>query len=151
MKQQSCGGFYGFFKRPLVSPLEKIRNRQHDIWCLITNTWANRVAIVSSVITKIFNPCKNWTVMIQPSVLLCSVNQFIRILCQFFCYCYQCHSILFCFVWFTFVWLFSVQFFVYSVLFFCPVTEMYSRYFDPYKIIKQLCGKSINIIHQTAP
>jgi hypothetical protein len=47
----------------------KQRNRQHVIWCLTTNTRANRVAIVSFVITKIFNPCTHWAVMIQPSVL----------------------------------------------------------------------------------
>jgi hypothetical protein len=63
-----------------VSPLEKQRNGQHDIWCLITNTWANRVVIGSSVITKIFNPCKYWTVTTQPSVT-CSV--FIHFHCKF--------------------------------------------------------------------
>jgi hypothetical protein len=68
VKQQSCWGVLWLFKRPQVSLLEKQRNRQHDIWCLMTNTWANRVAIVSSVITKIFNPCKYWMVTIQPSV-----------------------------------------------------------------------------------
>ncbi len=41
-----------------MSLLKIQRNRQHDILCLMTNTWANRRAIVSSVITKIFNPCK---------------------------------------------------------------------------------------------
>jgi hypothetical protein len=35
----------------------------------IANTQANRIAIVSSLISKIFNPCKHWKVTIQPSVL----------------------------------------------------------------------------------
>jgi hypothetical protein len=35
--------------------------------CLINNTWANRVAIVSSVITKIFlTLCNAWTVTFKP-------------------------------------------------------------------------------------
>ncbi len=33
-----CRGVLWFFKRPQVSRLEKQRNKQHDIWCLITNT-----------------------------------------------------------------------------------------------------------------
>ncbi len=37
-----------------MSPMEKQRNWQHVIWCLITNTQANTVAIVSSKITTIF-------------------------------------------------------------------------------------------------
>ncbi len=52
MRQQSCWGILGFFKRPWVSLLKRQRNRQHDICILITNTRTNRVAIVSSVITK---------------------------------------------------------------------------------------------------
>ncbi len=84
MQQQSCWGALWFFKRPQVSPLERQRNRQQDIWCIITNTRANRVAIVSSLITKIFNPCKYWTVTTQPSVYMSSESVFIRILCQSF-------------------------------------------------------------------
>jgi hypothetical protein len=38
-------GVLWFFNRPQVSPLEKQRNQPHDIWCLITNTWANKVTI----------------------------------------------------------------------------------------------------------
>jgi hypothetical protein len=54
--------------KEVMSPIKKQRIRRHVIWCLPTNIRANRVAIVSSIITKIFNPCKHWTIMIQPSV-----------------------------------------------------------------------------------
>jgi hypothetical protein len=58
---------------------------------------------------------------------------------------------LFCFCLICCICLFSVQLFIYSVLFSVLILELYSRYLDPYKIIKQPSGKSINIIHQTAP
>ncbi len=57
------------FQEATSEPTEKAKNWHHDIWCLIANTQANRVAIVNSAITKIFNPCKHWTVKIQHSVL----------------------------------------------------------------------------------
>jgi hypothetical protein len=44
------------------------RNPLHDVCFLIINIQAKRVALVSSVITKIFNSCKYWTVTIQPYV-----------------------------------------------------------------------------------
>jgi hypothetical protein len=62
------GVFYGFIKRPLLSLLEKQRNRHHDVWFLIINIQVNGVSIVRSVITKIFNPCKYWTVTVQPFI-----------------------------------------------------------------------------------
>jgi hypothetical protein len=77
----------------------------------------NRIAIVNSVITKIFNPCKHWTVTIFPPTfpkkhltiqcLFCSMLVSLFNLCSFSA-----------FVRFSdFVWLFSVPlFFVFSVL-----------------------------------
>ncbi len=121
MKQQSCWGALWFS-----------RGHKHDIWCLMTNTQANRVAIVSSVITKILNPCKYWTVMTQPSVYMFSV--YLYSLLVF----YYCPSV----VWFSLVsvlflsdslcsiircWILCL-FSVFSVL----ILELYSRYFDPH-------------------
>ncbi len=57
MKQQSCGGFFGF-QRATSEPAGKEGNLQHDIWCLVTNTWANRVVIVYCVITIYLTPAK---------------------------------------------------------------------------------------------
>jgi hypothetical protein len=132
MKQQSCWGVAWFFKRPRVSPLKKQKNWHHDIWCLIDNTRANRVAIVSSVITKIFNPCKHWTVKIQHSVLYV---QWISVY-SYSLPVFHCSSV----VWFSFVsvllclnhfvLLFSVRLFVYSLYFSVLILELYSRYFD---------------------
>jgi hypothetical protein len=71
MRQQSYWGVLWFFKRPQVSPM-KNENKETDSMSSDASQqipWQNRVAIVSFVITKIFNPCKRWTVMIQPSVL----------------------------------------------------------------------------------
>jgi hypothetical protein len=86
MNQQSCWGVLWFFKRPQVSPLEKQSDQQQDLWCLITNTCANRVAIVSSVITRYLTLRKHWTFMIQPSDLFMFSASVNRTCCQFFCY-----------------------------------------------------------------
>ncbi len=98
MRKQSCLGILWFFKRPWVSPLEKQRKRHHDIWCLITNTWANGVAIISSAITKIFNPCKYWrsrfnlllntqwfSVVIQLFVYIFSESVLVLFVASFYC------------------------------------------------------------------
>ncbi len=89
MKQQSCWGVLWFFKRLQVSPLEKQRNWQHDTWCLTTNIWANRAAIVSSIITRYVTLTKIGQSPFNLQICLCSVEQFSHIRCQFFCYCYQ--------------------------------------------------------------
>jgi hypothetical protein len=39
------------FQEATCEPTGKARNRQHDMGCL-TDTWANRIAMVSSVIIK---------------------------------------------------------------------------------------------------
>ncbi len=54
------------FKRLLVSLLRRQRSPRLNVWFLIVNIWVNRVGIVSSVITKIFNPSKYCTVTTQP-------------------------------------------------------------------------------------
>jgi hypothetical protein len=132
MKQQSCWGILWFFKRPQVRPLEKQRNWQHNIWCLRTNTWANRVANVSSVIRKILNPRKHWTVTIQPSVWYV---QWISVYCcQFsvtFHLLFDFHSLLFCFVQ-SVLFDYSVFNYLFIQVFSVLVLELYSRYFDPH-------------------
>ncbi len=151
VKQQSCYGVLLFSKRPKVSPLEKQRNRQHDIWCLITNTWANRVAIVSSVITKIFNPCKYWMVTTQPSVYMFSESVFVLIHCQFSVIIhllFNFNSLLFCFCSIHSVWLFSVQLFVSQCIFWFWYWNCIPGILIPY--LQTTIQQSINI-HQTAP
>jgi magnesium-transporting ATPase (P-type) len=151
MRQQSCWGFLWLFKRRGDNPLKIQRIWQHDIWCIITNTRANRVAIVSSVITKILNPCKYWTVTTQAFVI-CSVNQclfyslpvffIVNLLFYFHSFCFSFVSICFCStIQYSIVRLFSV----FSVL----ILELYYRYFNP--LYKTAIRQSINIIHQTAP
>ncbi len=129
MKQQSCRGVLWFFKRSQVSPLEKQRNWQHDIWCLITSTWANRVAIVSYAITKIFKSCKYWMVTTRPSVYMFSELVFVFICCQFSVIVhllFDSRSRLFCICSICFVKLFSVWLFVYLVYFSVLILELYS-------------------------
>ncbi len=111
MKQQSHWWVVWFFKRPHVSLLEKQRNWQHDIRCLITNTWENRVAIVSSIITR-------YSTLASTGVshnLTCRFVMFSALInnicCHFFAVVYKfiCLSFIwFCSVLFTFVRLFSV-------------------------------------------
>jgi hypothetical protein len=139
MKQQSCWGVLWFFKRPQVSPLEKQINWQHDIWCLITNTWANRVEIVSSVITTYLTLAKHRTVTIQPTDLFMRSASLIRIRCQFIC-CFlsvlfvpRFDSILLCWICFcstiqcSITWSFSVIF--------CTDTGIVFQVFDPQNYI----------------
>ncbi len=142
------------FKRPQVSPLKEQRKRQHDILCLITNTWANRAAIVSSVITKIFNPCKYQMVTTQPSVYLFSESVLVFIHYQFSFIVhllFNFHSLLFCFCSICYFLLFFLRLFVYSVYFSVRILKLYSRYFDPYMFLQTTIRQSINIINQTAP
>ncbi len=116
---------------------------------VITNTRANNVAIVSSVITKIFNTCQYWTVTTQPfvhmfsgiSAYFCLLPISLFICCStFICFPFLCSI--------HFVVLFCVQLFVNSVNFSVLILELYSRYFYP---ITTTIRQSINIIHQTAP
>ncbi len=94
MRQKSCCGVLWFFKRPLVSLLDKQRNPHCDVWFFIINIQANWVAIVSSVITKISNPCKYWTVTIQP-IVKHSLIQSLFCLLPFYCLS-VIHSVSFC-------------------------------------------------------
>jgi hypothetical protein len=127
MRQQSCWGVLWFFKRPRVSPMENQRNRQHVIWCLITKTQANRVAIVSSVITKILNPCKPWTVTIQTSVLYVQWICLLEFVASSLLLFIRCSTFISFCSGFTvaFVQLFSVRLFIYSML-------ISLLYFDPH-------------------
>jgi hypothetical protein len=132
MKQQSCWGGLWFFKRPWILLLEKQRNRQYDIWCLITNAWANRVAIVSSVITKIFNPCKHWMVTIQPSVLYVQWISVYLYLLPVFCRCSSVVPFSFASVLFLFNLLCSIQCLLICLLsvFSDLLLELHSRNFE---------------------
>ncbi len=141
-RQQSCLGVLWFSKRPIVSLLEKQRNWHHDVWFLIINIQANRVAIESSVITKIFFPCKYWTVTDKPFVWH-SVNQYL--FCSFQFICSPVVNLFF----FCSIRLFDYSVFYYSVYFSVLILKLYSRYFDPY--ITTTIQQSINIILQTAP
>ncbi len=53
MRHQCWWGLLWIFKRLLVSPLGRQRSPHQNVWFLIVNIQANRVAIVSSVITHI--------------------------------------------------------------------------------------------------
>jgi hypothetical protein len=66
MRHQCWWGLLWIFKRLLVSLLRRQRSPRLNVWFLIVNIWVNRVGIVSSVITKIFNPSKYCTVTTQP-------------------------------------------------------------------------------------
>ncbi len=68
MRHQSWWRILWILKRPLVILLGRQGNPYHDVCLLSTNIQANRVAIVNSVLTKIFNPCKYWIITIQPFV-----------------------------------------------------------------------------------
>ncbi len=123
-----------------TSLMKRQRNRQNVIWCLTTSIWANRVAIVSSVITNIINPCKHSMVMV---LYVQWISVYSYLLPVFSVIAHQ-----YCLI--RFVRLFSVRLFVYSTLFSVLKLILYSRYFDPH-INNHLSGKSINITHLTPP
>jgi hypothetical protein len=135
-KQQSCGGVLWFSKRPQVSPLEKQWNWQHDIWCLITNTWANRVAMVSSVITRYLPLAKHGWSPFNLQIYLCSMFQVIVLVASLPVIVYQFSfdshsfdSVLFCStIHCSITRLFSVIF--------CSDTGIVFQVFRSYKPIK---------------
>ncbi len=139
MRHQCWCGLLWIFKRVLVSPLGRQKSPCQSVWFLIVNIQANRVAFVSSVITKKFNPSKYWSVTIQLLVNDTLLISACIVYCQFFIirllfdsvFCsIQCFCSTQCFVRFgSFVQYFSVfeLFSVFSVL----ILEIFSRYFDP--------------------
>ncbi len=121
MRHQCGCGLLWIFKRLLVSLLGRQRVPPQSVLFLIVNIQADRVAIVSSLITKIFNRSKYWTVTIQ---LLLNDTLLISaciVYCQFLlfdvCLCFSVllYSVLF--VWFSAFCLiqFFVQYSSYSV------------------------------------
>jgi hypothetical protein len=112
------------FQKLLVSPLGSQRSPHQNVWFLTFNIKANRVAIVSSEITKIFNTSKYWMVIIQflerhSFFFLISACM---VCCQFYCSTFVWFSALFvfkCFICFSaFVQFGSfVQYSNYSVCF----------------------------------
>jgi hypothetical protein len=133
-----------FVKRLHVSQLGRQRNPHQNVWFLIINIQAIKVAIVSSIITKIFKPCKYWTVTNQPFVKTFSNSvsffYFLPVYCSTFV-----HSLFFCsiqcFVQFS-DQLFSVWLF--SVLFSSDTGIVFQLFWS-------LRPHKLNIIHQTAP
>ncbi len=123
---------------------KKVLVSTSDVTPLISGQ--NRVVIVSSVIAKIFNPSKCWTVMIQPFEWHSRFNQ-----CSFlFSASYSLFN--FCSVLIQFSIQCSIQLFCSVFVLFSKcsalILEMCSRYFDPVNNNHQ---QSINIVHQTAP
>ncbi len=101
-------------------------------------------------ITKIFTLCKHWMVTIQSSVLYVqwiSVYSYLVssvIVHQLFYF----HSFCFAFVWFA-LFDYSMLHYLYIQCIFCPDTgNVFQVFWSPQQ---QPSGKSINIIHQTAP
>ncbi len=110
------------------------------------NIQAHRVVIVSSIITKIFNPSKYWTVTTQPLLEQHSSDQCLYCIASFYCSIFVCFVVLFDSVLCSYSSLFSIQI---IQCIFCPdpgnVFQVFRSRYTP--IIKQ----SINIIQQTAP
>jgi hypothetical protein len=133
VKHQSWWRVLWFFRRTHVSPLGRPGNPRHDVWFLIINIQAKRVAIVSSVITRYltlssigrsrFN-LSGQTLNDSVSVLLLSVYCLTVVHSVFF-YSIQCFLL--------FDSLFDYSVFDYSVYFSVLILELYSRYFDPHK------------------
>jgi hypothetical protein len=85
MRQQSCWGGSMAFQKATSEPAGK--TKKPTSWHLIPHNYiqASRVAIISSIITKIFNPCKYWT---GHGSTLCLNVQWISVCftcCQFYC------------------------------------------------------------------
>jgi hypothetical protein len=125
MRHQCWYRLLWIFKRLLASPLGRQRSPHQSVWFLILNIQANRVAIVSSVITKIFNPSKYRTVTIQLrlnktswSVLSMFIASFYR--STFVCLSVFLDSVLYSMLLFDSVLLFSIPI---IQCIFCPEPE----------------------------
>jgi hypothetical protein len=68
MSHQSWWGLLWIFQKGTCEPAGKAKKPSSWHWFLIINIQSNMVAIVSSIITKIFNPRKYWMVTIQPFI-----------------------------------------------------------------------------------
>jgi hypothetical protein len=138
MKQQAAGEFYGFSRgHKWAGWKSKETNSMTSDASEQTPGQIHRVAIVNSVITKILNPYKHWMVMIQPLVLYVrwiSVHSLLYLLpvSILIVQLFNSHLFLFCLCSIHFLRLFSVQLFVYSVLFSILILKLDSRYFDPH-------------------
>ncbi len=143
-------GFYELF-----SLLEKQKGSQWHIRCHTFNTRANRVVIVCSEITKIFNPMQ-MLVTFQP-VLMTLVIYFVLVnnvpvasyllFASLFDLLFDFYSVLYLmqvFVRFNFIVQFSCSHSKYSVLSLECIPGIMTRQ-------QQSSSESINIIHQTAP
>ncbi len=83
-----------------MSPLGRQRSPHQTVWFLIVNNQTNRVAIVSSIITKKFNPCKYWKVTIQ--LFVKPLNNSVPVVyCQFYFLTFVFCCLIQCFVRFS--------------------------------------------------
>jgi hypothetical protein len=152
VRSNKAAGSFNGFQEATSEPAEKQRNWQHVIWCLISSTQAIRVAIVSSVIMKIFNPYKRLMVTIQPSVLDAQWISVYSYLLPVFCCCSSVLwilfvSLLFCSVCFCSIIQCSVI--CLPSVIFCPYTGIvFQVFWSPYL---QPSSNAINIIQETAP
>jgi hypothetical protein len=130
--------FYGFQEATSEPPGKAKKPTACHV--MLHNTWATRVAIVSSVITRYLTVVNIGQSRFNLQIFLCSVNQFHCIGCQFLLFFISSliliHLIPFCFVQSDFVWLFRVRLPDYSVLFSVLILELYYRNFDPILPIK---------------
>jgi hypothetical protein len=135
----SCWGVLWFFKRPQVCLLEKHRNWQHYIWCLITNTWENRVEIVSSVIIKILTLANIGWSRFNLQFCMFSESVFVCIRCQFSVIARQFCSIFLhlCSVFFVLL-LFDYSVFNFHLLsvIFCPDTGIVFFLLNMFRLFK---------------
>jgi hypothetical protein len=142
---KAASGFFGF-QKTTSEPAGKEGSLKHDIWCLITNTWANRVVIVNSVITRYLTLAKvGWSTFALQSCS-CTIQLHLILHHKLFICCYSLSCLLFCIRVQPFCsvilnsFLFSVRpiCFVFDYLifdysfFFVLILEMCSRYFNPH-------------------
>jgi hypothetical protein len=107
------------------------KTNKPTVWLLMPHELThrqNRVAIVNSVMAKIFNPCKYWIVTIQPFVK--TLNYSVPVL---FIAIFYCLTLVRSFYIVRFSTLFD-SVFNYAVYFSVLILELYSRYLNPYLI-----------------
>ncbi len=171
MKQQGCWGVLWVSKRPPVNPLERQRNRQHDIWCLITNTWANRFVMVSSVITRYLTlantgqspfPLQFYSIHFQ--CISISSLFVVRLSAVIYQLLFEILPIVFAFTFICFCSITSnsasVLFHLFCLIIHCLIIQCHFLFWYWNCIpdiwihraaYHQPSGKSINIIHKSAP
>jgi hypothetical protein len=112
----------------------------------------DRVAIVNSVITKVFNTCKCWTVRIKPFLKNTQPFNACIVYCQFlvfdFCLFYSMLCLILCFVCLILCFCLIVQSQIIQCIFCSDTGNVFQVFWSRYTTTNRL---SINIIQQTAP